>query len=566
MKNIRVRTKIIILIAINMLLLAMVGLTGTSSTRTMANISTHVYETNLRPLMVMDQIPINYSTNAVKLLRLMHTTDDNQQKALVDDVQKTAADTKKQYAQLQQMQLSPANQTLLANLVKTADQFAQTRQSLLDALLADNVSEAQAKYVDLENYRTTLNENVNALRTNMINEATQSKENADKTYSTSTWIIIIVIAAGIIVSLLVGIWITRLISNPLTRVKNLMQQAANGDLTVTADYQARDEIGLVADGFNKLIESMRKIIKSVDDSAMTLSASSEELTASADQTAQASSHIAISSGELATGMSSQTKTVIDVTDSVNTMANQMQQVSNTSREIDELTTTMKHNADQGLGEVRDITSRIQQLAYDINSTLHVLTTLNEKSEQIGYASSAIQQIAKQTNLLALNASIEAARAGEAGRGFAVVAEEIRKLAESAAESSTLITGLVSDVQRESQSAVAQAQESVGSVQAGVDGSQRVMVAFEAIRESVDSTAQRIGTTGKLIDNTNLQSRQIAEAMEHLSALSEEGYAGIEEVNAASEQQLSTMEDVASSARHLSVMAEELQQLIAGCKL
>ncbi|WP_322905965.1 methyl-accepting chemotaxis protein [Paenibacillus campi] len=566
MKNIRVRTKIIILIAINMLLLAIVGLTGTSSTRTMANISTHVYETNLRPLMVMDQIPINYSTNAVKLLRLMHTTDDNQQKALVDDVQKTADDTKKQYAQLQQMQLSPANQTLLANLVKTADQFAQTRQSLLDSLLADNVSEAQAKYVDLENYRTTLNENVNALRTNMINEATQSKENADKTYSTSTWIIIIVIAAGIIVSLLVGIWITRLISNPLTRVKNLMQQAANGDLTVTADYQARDEIGLVADGFNKLIESMRKIIKSVDDSAMTLSASSEELTASADQTAQASSHIAVSSGELATGMSSQTKTVIDVTDSVNTMANQMQQVSNTSREIDELTTTMKHNADQGLGEVRDITSRIQQLAYDINSTLHVLTTLNEKSEQIGYASSAIQQIAKQTNLLALNASIEAARAGEAGRGFAVVAEEIRKLAESAAESSTLITGLVSDVQRESQSAVAQAQESVGSVQAGVDGSQRVMVAFEAIRESVDSTAQRIGTTGKLIDNTNLQSRQIAEAMEHLSALSEEGYAGIEEVNAASEQQLSTMEDVASSARHLSVMAEELQQLIAGCKL
>ncbi len=566
MKNIRVRTKIIILIAINLLLLAAVGLTGTSSTNKMSDIATSMYDNNLQPIMAMDQITINYSSNAVKLLRLLSLTDEAQRKALLADINTVAADTKQQYAKLQQLQLSATNQGLLTQLLATADQFAQTRQTMLDAVDASNMTEAQAAYTNLETLRTTLNQNVNDLRKNMINEASQSKETADQTYTTSTLMIIAMIVAGILISLFIGIWITSLISKPLTRVQHLMQQAAEGDLTVTADYIARDEIGQVATGFNKLIESMRKIIKSVDDSAMTLSASSEQLTASADQTAMASSHIAVSSGELATGISSQTKTVIDVTDSVNAMAGQMEQVSNTSKEINQLTTHMKQNAEQGLGEVRDITSRIQHLATDIHSTLTVLTTLKQKSEQIGYASSAIQQIAKQTNLLALNASIEAARAGEAGRGFAVVADEIRKLAESAAESSTLITGLVSDVQKESQSAVEQAEESVHSVQAGVEGSQRVMVAFETIRESVDLTAERIDMTGSLIDNTNTKSRQIAEAMEHLSALSEEGAAGIDEMNAASEEQLSTMEDVASSARHLSTMAEELQQMIAFCKL
>ncbi|WP_197088261.1 methyl-accepting chemotaxis protein [Paenibacillus dauci] len=269
---------------------------------------------------------------------------------------------------------------------------------------------------------------------------------------------------------------------------------------------------------------------------------------------------------MSTGFTSQTDTIIHVTDSVNDMAQQMQDVQNNSAEIRTLTSSMQDAADEGLNEVREITDIIQRLSTGIHDNLSVMNSLNNKSDQISYASSAIQQIAKQTNLLALNASIEAARAGEAGKGFAVVAEEIRKLAESAAESSTMITQLISDVQTESQNAVAQATDSVNNVQAGVDSSKRVSVAFEAIQQSVVTTVQQIGGTRDKIVNVSSKSHSIAEAMEHLSALSEQGSAGIQEMNAASEEQLSTMEDVASSARHLSVMAEELQQMIAFCKV
>lgn len=66
-------------------------------------------------------------------------------------------------------------------------------------------------------------------------------------------------------------------------------------------------------------------------------------------------------------------------------------------------------------------------------------------DRIGTLTKDILTISSSTDLIAINASIEATRAGEAGRGFAVVAQEIRRLADSCAETASHIQEVSGEV-------------------------------------------------------------------------------------------------------------------------
>ena len=145
--------------------------------------------------------------------------------------------------------------------------------------------------------------------------------------------------------------------------------------------------------------------------------------------------ISRASNQLAEGSSSQAASLEESSSSLEEMASMTRNNADNAAQADTL-----------MSETRTTMERAVQSMDQLNGSMKDIAAASEETSKI---IKTIDEIAFQTNLLALNAAVEAARAGEAGAGFAVVADEVRSLAMRAAEAAqstaALIEGTVSKV-------------------------------------------------------------------------------------------------------------------------
>jgi hypothetical protein len=129
-------------------------------------------------------------------------------------------------------------------------------------------------------------------------------------------------------------------------------------------------------------------------------------------------------------------------------------IEETSASLEEISATAQQNAGRA-GEADGLMQEARQTVTQASQAMNDLTTsmdlVSKSSNQVAGVLKSIDEIAFHTNILALNAAVEAARAGEAGAGFSVVADEVRRLAQRAAEaarnSADIIEKTIADVGR-----------------------------------------------------------------------------------------------------------------------
>ncbi|MTW13916.1 HAMP domain-containing protein, partial [Pseudoduganella eburnea] len=331
-------------------------------------------------------------------------------------------------------------------------------------------------------------------------------EEAAKSASDATMLMIGLLVLATVVSIVAGYLITRSVTGPLLQAVEVAETVAHGDLTADIDVRRKDETGRLLNALKDMVSALKRTVGSVRTSTDTINTAAAEIAAGNLDLSRRTEQQAASLEETASSMEELTSTV--------------KQNADNARQANQLVVSAAGHASEG-GQV-------------VSEVVDTMGAIKASSARMADIISAIDGIAFQTNILALNAAVEAARAGEQGRGFAVVASEVRNLAQRSASAAKEIKELIDD--------------SISKVDAG-----------GALVDRAGATMQQIVASVQ----------QVADIMNEITSASQEQSSGIEQVNTAivemdnaTQQNAALVEQAAAAARSMQEQSERLVEAVS----
>ncbi|MEZ9057990.1 methyl-accepting chemotaxis protein [Vibrio pelagius] len=367
-------------------------------------------------------------------------------------------------------------------------------------------------------------------------------DRATEEASHSTLLTQLITTAVIITLVVIALvsWLVGFLFRDLNRVSLALEEIASGegDLTQRLEPKSDDEIGQLAENFNRFVGNMHTMVLKLSEVSASLANQARQ---TASQAEERSARIQMQQDEINM-----------VATAVNEMAAATQEIAGNADHTAQNSSEAVGACEHGTGQVTQTQNSIQNLAQEVQVATNVIIELEEHGNSINAILSNIQGIAEQTNLLALNAAIEAARAGEQGRGFAVVADEVRVLSQRTHGSTQEIQQTIELLQGTTGKAVSIMNDSRSLAETSVDDANSAAASLTQIHAAVERISD--------------MATQIASAAEEQASVTSEITRNTEGIRDVSNELADEAHQAAEQAAQLSELSHELENEISRFKL
>ena len=560
MKNMKVSLKLIVSFLIVVAFTAAVGAVGIYGMWDINVGSNTMYEQQTRPLGDLAYAIEYFQRLRVQVRNAILSAGDA---AALNEVQSDVNDRYRQFSESMALYeptlVSEEGMRLFRDSMSDAQRFMDGMDQIMASARADEDREVlMGMLADIGRYADTVADNLTNLLVLRLDQAAETDESNDATFSTMLTLNLIIIAVVIVIAMAIAVYISRLISKPLVVMTDFMKKAAKtGDIEFSAEESAavqlysknKDELGQCLEAtaefvheINRKMDKLEKVangdltievsILSPDDKigktltkvVENLNSMFSEINTASGQVSAGSKQIANGAQALAQGSTQQAASVEQLSASISEIAERTKDNAATAGKTAQMSNNIRESAEKGSRQMDEMITAVSEI--------------NEASKSISKIIKTIDDIAFQTNILALNAAVEAARAGQRGKGFAVVAEEVRNLASKSAEAAKDTGTMIQN-----------------SMEKAELGSRIASETAESLSEIVTG----ISESSKLIT-------EIAQASEAQSQGISQVNTGIDQVAQVVQQNSATAQESSAASQQMSGQSDMLQQLIAQFKL
>jgi methyl-accepting chemotaxis protein len=343
-----------------------------------------------------------------------------------------------------------------------------------------------------------------------------------------------------LVCLLLVVLLARGLVRPIRQVTTALVAigSGGGDLTHRLDASRADELGDLARGFNRFLDSQRDMIGEV-------LATSDRLRMAVGQVATVVENTAERSGR-------QQEMTDMVATAVHEMGLTVQEIAQNAGNAAVASQSARDEAMQAREVVGGSIRHIESMSDEIGVAAGAVAELADQVASIDQVLAVIRGISEQTNLLALNAAIEAARAGDMGRGFAVVADEVRTLARRTQSSTDEIQQMIGSLKQGAHNAVSSMHSGQAATGTGVESSQRTGASLTAITGQVERISD--------------MNHQVATATEEQSAVTEEINRNVQGISDLARATAGEVRACREDCQTLQRLADDLARQMGGFRL
>ena len=463
----------------------------------------------------------------------------------------------KSLADVQAMKISAMDK-----FISISKDFDNNANELLNIASIYSKSDFNNVFESLVEMEKSIADYGNKLRLSFNSYLADDFNTSEKLKNTILWIFIAVTLFCIVLGMLLALFVSRKISNPIKALSTMLTKVQKGDLTARVEMQSRDELGELGHQMNSVLEGQQKMVEHFRDTTNEISTLKQRLIVLVNQNKESVNKI---SGTLKNNQKKgfdkdiQSLDTQGIIEDVKVVSEETRKLVGDGIKVIEVAKSREKSIEEAEQVIKAVTKTVKSIA---DSIMH----LEGSSDKIGEITNTITQIASQTNLLALNAAIEANRAGKEGKGFAVVADEIRKLSNASNKSASDIKEQIRAIQGSINMAAEMMNSGMANVESGASRISEVREGISDIITSVNGVVEAIKVSAEKANSHYESTKQFVDVVEGLYQSVDESAASSGTLYESIQMQANTLKDLDQISQLLNEASQELKTIADGVKI